>query len=1124
MGKENNHTLLKAYFKEHSLIDSNIRSFNNFIEVKMQRIINTLNKDLEKEESPIKLGKIEVGYPNIIEADGSKRKILPIEARIRKVTYSAPVKMEIGINQGNIKEQGFVEIGRIPIMIKSKRCNLNSLKFKESESSKIGNFRDDKTQENQRFSGPKEFKDSKESLGKEELAKNYEDNFDHGGYFIINGNERILVMVEDLAPNHPFIEDSSKGIMLRLFSQRRTYTIPVSLQEAKDGIINLSFSRFKNIPAILLVKAFGVIKDSEIAGLIGKQYDTLLINLYEFAQIKTEGEAFVKIAEIMGMEGTKKEILDKIMTRIDSFFLPHIGTEKNKRKIKAKTLCKLIKQYFLATKEKGRKVITDKDHYANKRVRLSGDLLTDLFRVNLTIFVRDMQHTLQKVLRRKKLISIKTIAKGTLFSHRFESAIATGNWIGERTGITQNMDKTNCLSIISQLQRVVSQLTSTQENFKARTLHPTHYGKFCPTETPEGQPIGLRKNLALLCKISTEIYLDEKKFIETLKKFGLEEENEKGEDVFINGKFSGTVKNHLEFLNKIKETRRKGEIPSELSIKFDQGVECILINTEVGRAMRPLIIVENGKSKITKEILEAVEKDELTWMDLINKGLIEYVDSSEESNLYIAINEEELTKEHTHLEIDPIAMFGAITSLVPFANHNQSSRLMRGSKTQKQALGIYSTNFLSRVDTDVSILHYPQKPIVRSKIYDLLNFYPVGQNVVVAIMPLDGYNIEDSIVMNKASIERGLGRSSYFRPYTSIELNYAGGLRDEIAIPSKDVSGYRIESVYRYLEKDGIVFPEADLKENEVVIGKTSPPKFLSDMGGMAIIKSRKENSLAIRQEEKGTVDGVFITVDGEGNKVIHVRTRDLRIPELGDKFATPHGQKGVLGMIVPEENLPFTSKGIRPDIIFNPHGIPSRMTVGYLIELLAGKVAALSGKVVDGTAFAHKNVKEIEEELLKLGFRPDGKENFYNGLTGKPMEAKIYIGNMYYLKLKYMVGNKIHARASGKVQLLTRQPIEGRAKGGALRLGEMEKDALIAHGSSLLLKERFSSDNVIVYICENCGSIGIRDRLRKRDVCLMCNNAKLKPIQISYASKLLLEELIALHIFPKITLKSIYE
>ena len=1079
------HVLVKRYLKEHSLVESNITSFNNFLNHRMQEIIEELNDAIPSEDIEIKLGKIRVDGPQIIEADGSSHLITPAEARIRGLTYSAPVHVEITIKQAGQIESHDVEIGKIPIIVKSEVCNLAN-------------------------------------MSQEELIENYIDPLEPGGYFIINGNERIIVMTEDLAENQPFIEKSKGKIMLRLFSKRGSYRIPISIIDTNEGIVEVSFSRFKNIPIIIILKALGLTKESDIAKYIGKENDSLIVNLYEYAGVRSEEDAMMAIADHTSLQGTKKEILDRIKQRLDSYFLPHIGLKKEHRIEKAVTLCKFIKQFFVAKGNPDN--LTDKDHYANKRVRMSGDLLGDLFRINMNILLRDIQHSLQKIQKRKKFYSIKTIAKSTLFTHRVESAIATGNWIGERTGVTQNMDKTNYLAILSQLQRVSSMLPGEQENFLARTLHPTHYGRFCPVETPEGTEIGLRKNLALLAKISTRVNIENADLIKIIMESGMTKEiDAEGHDVFFNGHFVGYVSDYKDFILKLKEKRRRGGLPIELSVMHNNALNNILLSTEIGRVMRPLIIVEDGKSRITPEHIKLVRDGGFKWDDLIKEGVIEYLDAAEEENALVALEEKDLTEEHTHLEVDKIDLLGVVTSLVPYANYDQSSRLNRGSKTQKQGLGLYAANFLSRIDTDVNILHYPQKPIVRSFVYDTLNVHPAGQNVIVAIMTHEGYNMEDALILNKGSVDRGLARSTYYRPYTSVELNYAGGLKDEITIPEKDVSGFRTEDSYRFLEDDGVVYPEAKLNSGETVIGKTSPPKFLSEVREISI-KAKKEASSVIRQEEHGTIDAVFVTEDGQGNKVIRVRTRDLRIPELGDKFATSHGQKGVVGAVIDENDIPFTSHGVKPDIIFNPHSIPGRMTVGYLIELLAGKVGCLSGKIMDGTGFSGQKIEDLEKQLEGLGFRADGKETVYNGVTGKMMNVKIYIGDMYYLKLKYMVSNKLHARASGKVTLLTRQPIEGRAKGGALRLGEMEQQALVAHGASLLLKERYDSDKVVLNICVKCGAVAIEDNIRGKLLCPMCPSQEIEPVEISYAFKLLVDEIQSLHIRTKFNMKNRYE
>lgn len=1076
---------IKKYLEQHSLVESNILSFNNFINNRMQQIVSELNENINnnEEDVEIKLGKIRIEKPNIVEADGSMSVVTPINARLRSLTYSAPIYVELSIKYGNQTDSAEVEIGRIPVMVKSCICNTHN-------------------------------------MSKEDLTQNYMDPLDPGGYFIVNGNERIMVMNEDLAANQPFIEEGRLGLTLKVFSQRGSYRIPTTISETKDGILELTFSRLKNIPAIVLLKVLGMTKEAEIAKNVGHENDCLIVNLYEYANLQNSDDAITYIAEKAGIQGTKKEIITRVKQRVDSFLLPHIGTDKASRLEKALTLCKLIRIYLRAKENKNLR--TDKDHYANKRVKLSGDLMADLFRVNLGIFVRDIQYSLQKIAKRKKFYSIKTLAKSTLFSHRIESAIATGSWIGERSGVTQNMDKANYLAMLSQLQRVSSTLPGEQENFMARTLHPTHYGRFCPTESPEGTEIGLRKNLSLLAKISTAVTFDENFVMKRLAEFGLKKEGG-NRDIFFNGRFIGCADDPADFARKIRAARRTGEFPKELSVRNDEVLEQVTISTEVGRVLRPLVIVENGASKLRDEHIILLEENKTKWIDLLNEGVIEYIDAAEEDNALVALRPEDITNEHTHLEVHPLDLFGLTTSLVPFANYDPAARLNKGSKTLKQSLGIYAANYPVRLDTDVSILHYPQKPIVRSFVYDTLDIYPSGQNIVVAIMPFDGYNMEDAVVLNKASVDRGMGRSTYFRPYTSTELQYPGGLSDQIIVPDKDASGYRTEEAYKFLEDDGVAYPEADMNEGEVIIGKLTPPKFLSEAKDISI-QAKKEASTAIRQEERGTVDAVVITVDQEGNKIIHVRTRDSRSPEPGDKFSNPHGQKGVIGMIANSEDIPFTVRGIKPDLMFNPHSIPSRMTVGYLLELLAGKTGAITGKIIDGTPFTGATIAELEGQLKEMGFSYDGTETMYNGVTGKKLEAKIYIGNMYYLKLRYMVKNKMHARASGKVALLTRQPIEGRARGGGLRLGEMEQQALAGHGSALLLKERYDSDKTLIWICKDCGNMTYEDTIRNKIACPLCGGNEAEPIEISYAFKLLVDELLGLGVHTIFELKNKYE
>ncbi len=598
-------------------------------------------------------------------------------------------------------------------------------------------------------------------------------------------------------------------------------------------------------------------------------------------------------------------------------------------------------------------------------------------------------------------------------------------------------------------------------------------------------------------------------------------------EVYLNGKFVGEVDDALEFVERVKQDRRSGALSIEVNVHHEKALNQVYIESSRGRCRRPLIIVKDGMPLLTERHVSQLEKGELSWSDLVAQGIVEFLDASEEENCLIAFSLKDLTPSHTHLEISPLAMLGVVTSLVPFGDFIQGARLIIGSRNLKQSIGLYTANYSLRMDMDVNLLHYPQVPLVRTAMNDLSNYeaHPAGQNIVVAIMSYKGYNMEDAVILNKGSIQRGFGRNTYFRPAVAMELRYSGGLMDTVGMPDKDVKGYKSERDYRLLEGDGIVYPEAKVQEDDVLIGKTSPPRFLSNLEEFSLASNiRRESSISVRHGEGGVVDFIAITENEEGNKLVQVRIRDQRIPEIGDKFVSRHGQKGVVGLIVPESDMPFTASGVTPDLIFSPHGIVSRMTISHMLELISGKTAALSGRFIDGTTFSGESEKDIRKELMELGFNEAGTETMFNGITGEAYDAQIFVGNMYYLKLKHMVANKIHSRARGPIQLLTRQPTEGRAKEGGLRLGEMEKDTFVAHGASLLLKERFDSDKTVVPVCEGCGVIAIHDAVKDKRHCPICGeNVEITDIEMSYAFKLILDEFKSLGLYPKLLLRSKY-
>ena len=1222
--------IVESYFEQRSLVNHQLASYNDCIPSsdgmmsRMDRIVRNIRigtdepvedndggiikLDVLDKEIVIRMKNIHLGRPTIKEANGAEHPATPMECRLRKLTYFSPVYLDFKIIDEDkpapeIEER--VHIGNLPIMVRSAQCNLHA-----NHISHLCGDADRKL-------SPYTSTEDADRL-KELLRRAGEDPLDPGGYFIINGTERVLISMEDLAPNRVTVEKNKKYAheteVAKIFSQKDGVRKPLNIEKRRDGMlmVKIPSAGTTPIPVVLLMRALGMENDKEIFAAIAGPVEAMKYTVANINDVKDNEEYGVESSEeaLQWLEkkfaaGQQKEYREaRIQNLLDKELLPHLGSSEDNREKKAIFLGRIVRQVLeMAITDRDP---NDKDHYANKRVRLAGDLIEDLYRVSMQQLARDLKYQLERHHNRKRELRINACLRPDVLTQKIMHALATGNWVGGRSGVSQLLDRTTYLAALSHMRRVTSPLVRSQPHFEARDLHPTHWGRLCPNETPEGQNCGLVKNAAQMIDVSEEVAEADVK--ELLREAGVDSSPAgwaEGSRIHVNGDIFGLHKNPTKLVNQFKRRRRQGRIRSEVSIRHDSENRDVFINTDRGRILRPLLVLEDGDLNLSKESLENIRSGEWTFNDLVSNGVVEWVDAEEEEDLLVAprpfdlpmsspennrpinpanvewlnLGEEQISHAnlrvevhmpngesvfeefsvplnyyqedidalrrkqkrknlilvYTHVEIDPQLILGVCASLVPYPEHNSTPRVTGGTAMVKQSLGLPSANYRLRPDTRMHVMHYPQQSIVGTRAMKTTNFAqrPGGQNFVVAILSHHGYNMQDAVVINRAAVERSLGRSSFIRTYNAENKRFPGGQEERIEIPGTgldEIKGLKSWESYTHLERDGLPTPETFLSsvggESSVLVGKTSPPRFLEEAHGHFLqAQERRESAMMVRHGESGWVDNVYVTESLDSTLLCRITVRSEKIPEIGDKFASRHGQKGIIGRLVDEQDMPFTVDGVVPDLIINPHAIPSRMTVAHVLEMVGGKVGAMEGRHIDGTAFSGEKEDSLRAGLLRNGFAHTGRESMMSGETGEAYEAEIFAGVIYYQRLHHLVSSKLHARSRGRVQILTRQPTEGRARQGGLRFGEMERDCLIAHGASMVIKDRLldESDGWPLQVCNNsgCGHIAYYDWKRRTPVCPICGDrADVHTVQTSYAFKLLLDEMKSLGVAMRLELE----
>jgi DNA-directed RNA polymerase II subunit RPB2 len=1161
-------TIIESYFKDQHLdrlVRHQLESYNNFVGYQIIKTIEMFNPVHIKSENDFdaKSGKyflemlvtfenFHIYRPQIHENNGAIKLMFPQEARLRNFTYASAMTIDINIkyiirdgdNLENIKTLyktlPKIHIGKLPIMLKSNICVLNQYKYVDHQHTG-------------------------------------ECKYDAGGYFIINGSEKTVLGQERAAENRIYCFNISKNdtkytwkaeiksvpdfkcispkqINMMISSKNNGFGYPICLQIPRVK---------KPIPLFIIFRALNVLTDKEICehillNISIDKYRPMLENLQasiiEANKYMTYDDAIKYITNYVSYTpinmdketgALKKQQFTLEVLQNDLF--PHCQTIKQKIYLLGYMANKLMQASFEWIKG------DDRDSYINKRIDLTGTSLNNLFRNYFNKLVKDMEKQIIKEINNGSwrssedylnivnLTNIYKIVKSNTIENGFKRALSTGDFgikhaNSNKVGVAQVLNRLTYVASLSHLRRISTPTDKSGKLVPPRKLHNTSWGFLCPAETPEGASVGIVKNMSYMSHItihsnSNSLYEYIEPHVISLDLLTPLTVYDKVK-VFINGAWIGISENPENLYNLLKDMKHKGIINIYTSIVFDYRLQEIRLCNDSGRITRPLLRVKNSNILLNDNILSDLKEHKLIWDDLltdckIDDAIVEYIDPEEQSFSLIATKPKDIIQNngtdiyrYTHCEIHPSTIFGVVASCIPYPDHNQSPRNTYQCAQAKQAMGIYATNFNERMDKTAYVLSYPTRPLVDTRVMNLikLNENPSGCNINVAIMTHTGYNQEDSLLVNKGSIDRGLLQITISHTEKDEDKQKING-DEEIRCkpdPSK-TKGMKFGN-YNKVNSKGVV-PENTLIENrDIIIAKVTPIK--ENRNDHTKVVKYEDGSKQYKTVEETYIDKNYIDRNGDGYSFAKVRLRSLRKPVIGDKFSSRHGQKGTVGNIIPEEDMPFTKDGVRPDIIINPHAIPSRMTIGQLKETLLGKVLVELGLFGDGTSFGELGVDAMSKKLLELGYEAHGNELMYNGLTGEQIECNVFMGPVFYQRLKHMVNDKQHSRSIGPMVNLTRQPAEGRSRDGGLRFGEMEKDAMVSHGASRFTRGRMydSSDKYSVFVCKKCGLIASYNDQLHIHCCKTCDNrVDFSYVEIPYACKLLFQELTTMNVVPRI-------